>query len=133
MAGWHDNAIYMVLDHVFASADQGTNSYSVGLFKTAPTKSTTGAEIASGNGYTARKKVTFATGWTRANGTVTNDTDITFVCADASWSTVVAVGLFTQSTIASGTLMWFDTIAGTKVDVAETLKIAAGDFKVNIT
>lgn len=98
-----------LLDHLFgvASFSVPTDQY-IALFTAAPTDAGGGTEVsASGTDYAREQVANDASGWSRTSSTVSNDNDIEWAEATASYGTVVAVAAFDASTV--GNMLWWAT------------------------
>ena len=98
-----------LLDHLFgiASWTVPTDQY-IGLFTAAPTDAGGGTEVStSGTDYAREEVANDATGWSRTSNTVSNDNDIDYAEATASYGTVVAVASFDDPT--AGNMLWWAT------------------------
>lgn len=98
----------------------------VGLYTTDPTDANTGTEV-SGGSY-ARVAVTFAA---PSNGVTTNNADVTFTQATASWGTVGWIGILDASS--SGNLLYHTPLDVAKtIDSGDIFKIATGSLSVTL-
>lgn len=98
----------------------------VGLYTSDPTDANTGTEV-SGGSY-ARTAVTFAA---PSNGVTTNNADVTFTQATASWGTVGWIGILDAST--SGNLLYHTQLDVAKsIDSGDIFKIATGSLSVTL-
>lgn len=98
----------------------------VGLYTSDPTDANTGTEV-SGGSY-ARTAVTFAA---PSNGVTTNNADVTFTQATASWGTVGWIGILDAST--SGNLLYHTPLDVAKtIDSGDIFKIATGSLSVTL-
>jgi hypothetical protein len=98
----------------------------VGLYTTDPTDANTGTEV-SGGSY-ARTAVTFAA---PSNGVTTNNADVTFTQATASWGTVGWIGILDASS--SGNLLYHTPLDVAKtIDSGDIFKIATGSLSVTL-
>jgi hypothetical protein len=98
-----------LLDHLFgiASWTVPANQY-IALFTAAPTDAGGGTEVStSGTAYARETVANSASGWSRTNNEVTNDNNIEWAEATASYGTVVAVGSFDALTV--GNMLWWAT------------------------
>jgi hypothetical protein len=98
----------------------------VGLYTTDPTDANTGTEV-SGGSY-ARTAVTFAA---PSDGVTTNNADVTFTQATASWGTVGWIGILDASS--SGNLLYHTPLDVAKtIDSGDIFKIATGSLSVTL-
>lgn len=98
-----------LLDHLFGIASWSVPATQyIGLFTATPTDAGGGTEVSTSGTDYAREAVTNdATGWSRTTNTVTNDNDIEWAEATASYGTVVAVASFDASS--AGNMLWWAT------------------------
>jgi hypothetical protein len=98
----------------------------VSLWTSDPTDAGSGTEV-SGGSY-ARTAVTFAA---PSNGVTTNNADVTFPTATASWGTVGWIGINDAST--SGNLLYHTALDTAKaIDSGDIFKIATGNLSVTL-
>jgi hypothetical protein len=98
----------------------------VSLWTSDPTDAGSGTEV-SGGSY-ARTSATFAS---PTNGVTTNNADITFPQATASWGTVGWIGINDAST--SGNLLFHTPLDTSKtIDSGDIFKIASGSLSVTL-
>ena len=98
----------------------------VSLWTSDPTDAGSGTEV-SGGSY-ARTSVTFAA---PSNGVTTNNADVTFPTATASWGTVGWIGINDAST--SGNLLYHTALDTSKaIDSGDIFKIATGNLSVTL-
>mgnify|MGYP006863144639 FL=1 len=98
----------------------------VSLWTSDPTDAGSGTEV-SGGSY-ARTAVTFGA---PANGVTTNNADVTFPTATASWGTVGWIGINDAST--SGNLLYHTALDTAKaIDSGDIFKIASGNLSVTL-
>lgn len=98
----------------------------VALYKSDPTAADTGTEV-SGGSY-ARQQVTFNVA---SGGQITNNADIIFPTATASWGTVTHIGIRDAAT--GGNLLYFSALNISKtIDAGDQLKIPAGQLVINM-
>lgn len=98
----------------------------VSLWTSDPTDAGSGTEV-SGGSY-ARTAVTFGA---PANGVSTNDADVTFPTATASWGTVGYIGINDAST--SGNLLYHTALDTSKtIDSGDIFKITTGNLSVTL-
>ncbi len=98
----------------------------VSLWTSDPTDAGSGTEV-SGGSY-ARTSVTFAA---PSNGVTTNNADVTFPTATASWGTVGWIGINDAAT--SGNLLYHTALDTAKaIDSGDIFKIASGNLSVTL-
>jgi hypothetical protein len=98
----------------------------VSLWTSDPTDAGSGTEV-SGGSY-ARTSVTFAS---PSNGVTTNNADVTFPTATASWGTVGWIGINDAAT--SGNLLYHTALDTAKaIDSGDIFKIASGNLSVTL-
>jgi hypothetical protein len=99
----------------------------VSLWTSDPTDAGSGTEV-SGGSY-ARTSVTFAA---PSNGVTTNNADVTFPTATASWGTVGWIGINDNST--GGNLLYHTALDTAKaIDSGDIFKIATGNLSVTLS
>ena len=99
----------------------------VSLWTSDPTDAGSGTEV-SGGSY-ARTAVTFAA---PSNGVTTNDADVTFPTATASWGVVGWIGINDAST--SGNLLYHTPLDTSKtIDSGDIFKISTGNLSVTLS
>ena len=98
----------------------------VSLWTSDPTDAGSGTEV-SGGSY-ARTAVTFGA---PANGVTTNNADVTFPTATASWGTVGWIGINDAAT--SGNLLYHSPLDTSKtIDSGDIFKISTGNLSVTL-
>ena len=98
----------------------------VSLWTSDPTDAGSGTEV-SGGSY-ARTAVTFAA---PSNGATTNNADVTFPTATASWGTVGWIGINDAAT--SGNLLYHTALDTAKtIDSGDIFKISTGNLSVTL-
>ena len=98
----------------------------VSLWTSDPTDAGSGTEV-SGGSY-ARTSVTFAA---PSNGVTTNNADVTFPTATASWGTVGWIGI--NDALTSGNLLYHTALDTAKaIDSGDIFKIASGNLSVTL-
>jgi len=98
----------------------------VSLWTSDPTDAGSGTEV-SGGSY-ARTAVTFGA---PANGVTTNNADVTFPTATASWGTVGWIGINDAAT--SGNLLYHTALDTAKaIDSGDIFKISTGNLSVTL-
>jgi hypothetical protein len=98
----------------------------VSLWTSDPTDAGSGTEV-SGGSY-ARTAVTFAV---PSNGVTTNDADVTFPTATASWGTVGWIGI--NDALSSGNLLYHTPLDTAKtIDSGDIFKISTGNLSVTL-
>ena len=99
----------------------------VSLWTSDPTDAGSGTEV-SGGSY-ARTSVTFAA---PSNGVTTNNADVTFPTATASWGTVGWIGINDAST--GGNLLYHSPLDTSKtIDTGDIFKISSGNLSVTLS
>jgi hypothetical protein len=99
----------------------------VSLWTSDPTDAGSGTEV-SGGSY-ARTAVTFAA---PSNGVTTNDADVTFPTATASWGVVGWIGINDAAT--SGNLLYHSPLDTSKtIDSGDIFKISTGNLSVTLS
>ena len=100
----------------------------VSLWTSDPTDAGSGTEVSTvGTGY-ARTAVTFAV---PSNGVTTNDADVTFPTATASWGTVGWIGI--NDAITGGNLLYHTALDTSKtIDTGDIFKISTGNLSVTL-
>jgi hypothetical protein len=98
----------------------------VSLWTSDPTDAGSGTEV-SGGSY-ARTAVTFGA---PSNGVTTNNADVTFPTATASWGTVGWIGINDADT--GGNLLYHTALDTAKaIDSGDIFKIASGNLSVTL-
>ncbi len=98
----------------------------VSLWTSDPTDAGSGTEV-SGGSY-ARTSVTFAA---PSNGVTTNNADVTFPTATASWGTVGWIGI--NDALTSGNLLYHTALDTAKaIDTGDIFKISSGNLSVTL-
>jgi hypothetical protein len=98
----------------------------VSLWTSDPTDAGSGTEV-SGGSY-ARTAVTFGA---PSNGASTNDADVTFPTATASWGTVGWIGI--NDAASSGNLLYHSPLDTSKtIDTGDIFKISTGNLSVTL-
>ena len=99
----------------------------IALYTTDPTDADAGTEV-SGGSY-ARQAITFAAA---ASGATSNDADVLFPQATASWGTITHWGIRDAAT--GGNLLWHGAFTASKaIDSGDQLKIAAGELDLSLS
>jgi hypothetical protein len=99
----------------------------VSLWTSDPTDAGSGTEV-SGGSY-ARTAVTFAV---PSNGVTTNNADVTFPTATASWGTVGWIGI--NDALSSGNLLYHTPLDTSKtIDTGDIFKISTGNLSVTLS
>ena len=99
----------------------------VSLWTSNPTDAGSGTEV-SGGSY-ARTSVTFAA---PSNGVTTNNADVTFPTATASWGTVGWIGI--NDSLSGGNLLYHTALDTAKaIDSGDIFKIATGNLSVTLS
>ena len=99
----------------------------VSLWTSDPTDAGSGTEV-SGGSY-ARTSVTFAA---PSNGVTTNNADVTFPTATASWGTVGWIGI--NDALSGGNLLYHTALDTAKaIDTGDIFKISTGNLSVTLS
>jgi hypothetical protein len=99
----------------------------VSLWTSDPTDAGSGTEV-SGGSY-ARTAVTFGA---PSNGVTTNDADVTFPTATASWGVVGWIGI--NDAASSGNLLYHSPLDTSKtIDSGDIFKISTGNLSVTLS
>jgi len=100
----------------------------VSLWTSDPTDAGSGTEVSTSGTSYARTSVTFGA---PSNGASTNNADVTFPTATASWGTVGWIGINDAST--SGNLLYHTALDTAKaIDSGDIFKIATGNLSVTL-
>lgn len=126
MSAFSDYLENKVLLHVFGgTAYTAPATLYLALYTVAPTDTGGGTEC-NGTSY-ARQTVTF----TVTNDTASNTSAVEFPTAGSSWGTIVAVGIFDQST--SGNLLAYGNLTTSKtIASGDVLRVPAGDLDITL-
>lgn len=100
----------------------------VSLWTSNPTDAGSGTEVSTSGTSYARTAVTFGA---PSDGASTNNADVTFPTATASWGTVGWIGINDAST--SGNLLYHTALDTAKaIDSGDIFKIASGNLSVTL-
>lgn len=126
MSAFSDYLENKVLLHVFGgTAYTAPATLYLAIYTVAPTDTGGGTEC-NGTSY-ARQTVTF----TVTNDTASNTSAVEFPTAGSSWGTIVAVGIFDQST--SGNLLAYGNLTTSKtIASGDVLRVPAGDLDITL-
>lgn len=127
MAALSDYLENNLLDHALGTAafTQPTTVY-VALFTDNPTDAGTGTEV-SGGSY-VRKAVTFGAA---ASGAASNNADVVFDVATASWGTVTHIGIFDSATL--GNMLFHGAFTQSKAIASnDQFKIPTGNLTITL-
>jgi len=115
-----------VLDHVFGgTAYTAPSTLYLALFTTDSSESATGTEV-SGGGY-ARQTVTFTT----SGATTSNDADVEFPTATASYGTVVAVAV--MDALTGGNMLAYAGLSSDKtIASGDVFRVPSGDLDITL-
>jgi hypothetical protein len=101
----------------------------VSLWTSDPTDAGSGTEVSTSGTSYSRTSVTFGA---PSNGVSTNNADVTFPTATASWGTVGWIGINDAST--SGNLLYHTALDTAKaIDSGDIFKIATGNLSVTLS
>jgi hypothetical protein len=101
----------------------------VSLWTSNPTDAGSGTEVSTSGTSYARTAVTFGA---PSDGASTNNADVTFPTATASWGTVGWIGINDAST--SGNLLYHTALDTAKaIDSGDIFKIASGNLSVTLS
>lgn len=100
----------------------------VALFTSDPADDASGTEVSTSGTAYVRKAVTFGT---ISGGSVSNDANVTFDAATASFGTVSHIGIFDASS--SGNLLFHGALDASKsIDTGDTFQITTGNLTVTM-
>jgi hypothetical protein len=124
MSNYLENALINVT--LRATSYTAPTTVYVSLWTSDPTDAGSGTEV-SGGSY-ARTAVTFAA---PSNGVTTNNADVTFPTATASWGTVGWIGI--NDALTSGNLLYHSPLDTAKtIDSGDIFKITTGNLSVTL-
>ncbi|MGC9309836.1 MAG: phage tail fiber protein [Candidatus Nanoarchaeia archaeon] len=136
MAGWTNYLEAKILDHLFGGStfSQPADLW-IGLSTSDPSDDAgTGFTEPSGNGY-ARVQIPNQSGdgnWNAASGgSKTNASSFSFNEATGSWGTIVAFGIFDQST-SGNLLLWGELTVDKTISSGNILRFPAGDLSLTL-
>lgn len=100
----------------------------VSLWTSDPTDAGSGTEVSTSGTSYARTSVTFAA---PSNGVTTNNADVTFPTATASWGTVGWIGI--NDALSGGNLLYHTALDTAKaIDTGDIFKISTGNLSVTL-
>ena len=100
----------------------------VSLWTSNPTDAGSGTEVSTSGTSYARTAVTFGA---PSDGASTNNADVTFPTATASWGTVGWIGI--NDALSSGNLLYHTALDTAKaIDSGDIFKIASGNLSVTL-
>jgi hypothetical protein len=124
MSNYLENALINVT--LRATSYTAPTTVYVSLWTSDPTDAGSGTEV-SGGSY-ARTAVTFAA---PSNGVTTNNADVTFPTATASWGTVGWIGI--NDALTTGNLLYHTPLDTSKtIDSGDIFKISTGNLSVTL-
>ena len=124
MSNYLENALINVT--LRATSYTAPTTVYVSLWTSDPTDAGSGTEV-SGGSY-ARTAVTFAA---PSNGVTTNNADVTFPTATASWGTVGWIGI--NDALTTGNLLYHTPLDTAKtIDSGDIFKITTGNLSVTL-
>jgi hypothetical protein len=124
MSNYLENALINVT--LRATSYTAPTTVYVSIWTSDPTDAGSGTEV-SGGSY-ARTAVTFAA---PSNGVTTNNADVTFPTATASWGVVGWIGINDAAT--SGNLLYHSPLDTSKtIDSGDIFKISTGNLSVTL-
>jgi hypothetical protein len=124
MSNYLENALINVT--LRATSYTAPTTVYVSLWTSDPTDAGSGTEV-SGGSY-ARTAVTFAA---PSNGVTTNNADVTFPTATASWGTVGWIGI--NDALTTGNLLYHTALDTSKtIDSGDIFKISTGNLSVTL-
>jgi hypothetical protein len=124
MSNYLENALINVT--LRATSYTAPTTVYVSLWTSDPTDAGSGTEV-SGGSY-ARTAVTFAA---PSNGVTTNNADVTFPTATASWGTVGWIGI--NDALTTGNLLYHTALDTAKtIDSGDIFKITTGNLSVTL-
>jgi hypothetical protein len=115
-----------LLDHILGTAAFTMPTLYLALFTSDPTDAGTGTEVSVG-GYT-RMAISFSAS---SGGSASNDSDVLFPVATATWGTISHIGIYDNST--AGNLLWHGPLSVAKlIDVDDEFKLGSGRLTVSM-
>ena len=124
MSNYLENALINVT--LRATSYTAPTTVYVSLWTSNPNDDASGTEVTGGS-Y-ARTAVTFAA---PSNGVTTNNADVTFPTATASWGTVGWIGI--NDALSSGNLLYHTPLDTAKtIDTGDIFKISSGNLSVTL-
>jgi hypothetical protein len=126
MSNYLENALINVT--LRATSYTAPTTVYVSLWTSNPTDAGSGTEVSTSGTSYARTAVTFGA---PSDGASTNNADVTFPTATASWGTVGWIGINDAST--SGNLLYHTALDTAKaIDSGDIFKIASGNLSVTL-
>ena len=122
-----DIAELLILDHLcLVTAWTPTTPLKIALYTVVPTDTGGGTEVAGGS-Y-ARTNVTFAAA---SAGSSSNNADVTFPTATASWGTVAGLAIFDSN--ATPKMIWYGPLTASKtIDIGDVFKVPSGSLTLSL-
>ncbi len=117
----------LILNHInLVTSWTPTTPLRVALYTVNPAETGGGTEVVGGS-Y-ARTTVTFGSA---AGGTGSNNVDVTFPTATATWGTVTGLAIFDSA--ATPVMIWYGPLTASKtVDNGDTFKIPTGSLALSL-
>lgn len=123
MTDFLENAL---LEHSLGKTAYAMPGCYVALFTVNPSDAGGGTEV-TGGAYVRQA----ATWGAATGGSISNNADITFPVASASWGTVSAVGIFNQAS--AGQMLWWGTLSASKtIAQNDQFKIASNNLTITL-
>ncbi len=119
-----------VLDALFNGGTLGSITPHLALFTAAPTDSGGGTEVSGGSYARVDVSSNFAAA-SGTSGSLSNNSDVTFAQASASWGSVTSVGVFDAAS-GGNLLLYGDLTAAVTVDNGDVFKIPSGSFTATV-
>lgn len=115
-----------ILEHSLGKTAYAMPGCYVALFTANPTDAGGGTEV-TGGAY-ARQAATWAAA---SGGSISNNADINFPVATATWNTVTAIAIFDAA--ATGNMLWWGTLSTSKtINTNDQFKIATGNLTITL-
>lgn len=130
MAGKSDFLENKILNFLFNGGSfSAPATVYIGLYTSAPTDAGGGTEVSGGSYARAAVACNTTNFPTTTNGSIANNTLITFAQATASWGSVVAFGIF--DALSGGNLLYWGTVSPAKtVANGDTMSVAIGSLTI---
>lgn len=129
MAGSFSNFLELeLLDHIGGNGSYTAPNPYLALYTSAPSDTGGGTEVSGGSYARVDSNAKFGAA---ASGSMSNDAEIAFPTASASWGTVVAFGIFDAAS-AGNLLVWGDLTTSKLVGNGDTARFPIGSLVINL-